>query len=137
MSTTISHWINGRAIAGGDRFGDVFNPATGEVQAQVALADPATVNAAVDAAKAAFPAWADTPPLRRARVMFKFRELLEDNLKAFAALVTAEHGKVLSDAEGSIIRGLEVVEFAAGIPHLLKGEFTEQVGPDIDSWSTR
>ena len=112
MSTTISHWINGRAIAGGDRFGDVFNPATGEVQAQVALADPATVNAAVDAAKAAFPAWADTPPLRRARVMFKFRELLEDNLKAFAALVTAEHGKVLSDAEGSIIRGLEVVEFA-------------------------
>ena len=137
MSTTISHWDNGRAIAGGDRFGDVFNPATGEVQAQVALADPATVNAAVDAAKAAFPAWADTPPLRRARVMFKFRELLEDNLKAFAALVTAEHGKVLSDAEGSIIRGLEVVEFAAGIPHLLKGEFTEQVGPDIDSWSTR
>ena len=137
MSTTISHWVNGRAIAGGDRFGDVFNPATGEVQAQVALADPATVNAAVDAAKAAFPAWADTPPLRRARVMFKFRELLEDNLKAFAALVTAEHGKVLSDAEGSIIRGLEVVEFAAGIPHLLKGEFTEQVGPDIDSWSTR
>ena len=137
MSTTISHWINGRTIAGGDRFGDVFNPATGEVQAQVALADPATVNAAVDAAKAAFPAWADTPPLRRARVMFKFRELLEDNLKAFAALVTAEHGKVLSDAEGSIIRGLEVVEFAAGIPHLLKGEFTEQVGPDIDSWSTR
>ncbi|MEC9167226.1 MAG: aldehyde dehydrogenase family protein, partial [Pseudomonadota bacterium] len=137
MSTTISHWINGRAIAGGDRFGDVFNPATGEVQAQVALADPATVDAVVDAAKAAFPAWADTPPLRRARVMFKFRELLEDNLKAFAALVTAEHGKVLSDAEGSIIRGLEVVEFAAGIPHLLKGEFTEQVGPDIDSWSTR
>ena len=137
MSTTISHWINGCTIAGGDRFGDVFNPATGEVQAQVALADPATINAAVDAAKAAFPAWADTPPLRRARVMFKFRELLEDNLKAFAALVTAEHGKVLSDAEGSIIRGLEVVEFAAGIPHLLKGEFTEQVGPDIDSWSTR
>ena len=137
MSNMISHWIDGKNVSVDGRTGDVFNPATGEVQAQVALADEAMVNKAVASSLAAFPDWAATTPLRRARVMFKFRELLEDNLKEFAAIVTAEHGKVLSDAEGSIIRGLEVVEFAAGIPHLLKGDFTEQVGPDIDSWSVR
>ena len=137
MSNMISHWIDGKNVSVDGRTGDVFNPATGEVQAQVALADEAMVNKAVASSLAAFPDWATTTPLRRARVMFKFRELLEDNLKEFAAIVTAEHGKVLSDAEGSIIRGLEVVEFAAGIPHLLKGDFTEQVGPDIDSWSVR
>ena len=138
MSGRIEHWIGGRPAAGANgAFGDVFDPATGAVRARVPLAGAADVDAAVAAAARAFPAWAATPPLRRARVMFRFRDLVEANLKELAAIVTGEHGKILSDAEGSVIRGLEVVEFAAGIPHLLKGEFTEEVGGGIDSWSTR
>jgi len=138
MTTQISHWVNGKAVAGtSGRQSDVFNPATGEVQAQVPLASTAEVDAAVKTATAAFEEWSQTPPLRRARVMFKLREILERDSKKLAAVITAEHGKVLSDSEGEITRGMEVVEFAAGIPHLLKGEMTEQVGGGIDSYSTR
>jgi malonate-semialdehyde dehydrogenase (acetylating)/methylmalonate-semialdehyde dehydrogenase len=115
----------------------VYNPATGQVQALVPMANRAELDAAVSAAQAAFPAWSAQPPLRRARVMFRFRELFEQRLDDFARLITAEHGKVFSDARGEATRGLEVVEFATGIPQLLKGEFSEQVGPGIDSWSMR
>jgi malonate-semialdehyde dehydrogenase (acetylating) / methylmalonate-semialdehyde dehydrogenase len=135
---TITHWINGAAVTGtSGRFSDVFNPATGQVQARVPLASADELNAAVASAKAAFPAWAAFPPLRRARVLFRFRELFEQNLDRIAAAITAEHGKVLSDAKGEATRGLEVVEFATGIPQMLKGEFSEQVGTGIDSWNMR
>jgi malonate-semialdehyde dehydrogenase (acetylating) / methylmalonate-semialdehyde dehydrogenase len=134
----ISHWIAGQPIPGASRrTANVYNPASGQVQALVPLADRAELDAAVSAAQAAFPAWSAQPPLRRARVMFRFRELFEQRLDDFARLITAEHGKVFSDARGEATRGLEVVEFATGIPQLLKGEFTEQVGPGIDSWSMR
>ncbi len=134
----ITHWIGGRAVAGGSgRFGDVYDPARGEVQARVTLASAAEVDAAVAAASAAFPEWSAQPALRRARVIFRFREIFERRLDEVAALLTSEHGKVFSDARGEATRGLEVVEFAAGIPHLLKGEYTEQVGGGIDSWSMR
>jgi malonate-semialdehyde dehydrogenase (acetylating)/methylmalonate-semialdehyde dehydrogenase len=134
----IQHFINGKAVAGsGGRAGDVFNPATGEVVRRVGFATPAEVNQAVQAAAAAFPGWAATPPLARARVMFKFLELLHREHDALARVISEEHGKVFSDAQGEITRGLEVVEFACGIPHLLKGEFAEQVGRGIDSWSVR
>jgi len=136
--TNLTHWINGKHVEGtSGRFGDVYNPATGEVAAQVPLASTAELNAAVEAAKAAFPDWAATPPLTRARIMFKYKTLIEENADRLAALITAEHGKVLSDAGGSLTRGLEVVEFACGIPQLLKGEYTEQVGRGIDAWTTR
>jgi len=134
----IGHFIGGRAAAGeSGRFADVFNPALGEVSGRVALAGPAEIDRAVEAAAAAWPAWAATPPLRRARVMFRFKELLERDRKELARIITSEHGKVLSDAEGEVQRGLEVVEFACGIPHLLKGEYTEAVGTGIDAWSMR
>jgi malonate-semialdehyde dehydrogenase (acetylating)/methylmalonate-semialdehyde dehydrogenase len=134
----IGHFISGRAVAGqSGRTADVFNPATGEITGRVALASAAEVNEVVAIANAAWPAWAAMPPLRRARVMFKFKELLERDRRDLAALITAEHGKVLSDAEGEVQRGTEVVEFACGIPHLLKGEFTEAVGTGIDAWSVR
>jgi malonate-semialdehyde dehydrogenase (acetylating) / methylmalonate-semialdehyde dehydrogenase len=134
----LTHWINGKHVEGtSGRFGDVYNPATGEVAAQVPLASTAELNAAVEAAKAAFPDWAATPPLTRARIMFKYKTLIEDNADRLAAVINAEHGKVLSDAGGSLTRGLEVVEFACGIPQLLKGEYTEQVGRGIDAWTTR
>ena len=134
----IRHWIGGHSVAGGSgRFGDVFHPASGRVQARVPLATEAEVDAAVQAAAKAFPAWAAQPPLRRARVLFRFREIFERRLDEVAACLTREHGKVNSDARGECTRGLEVVEFATGIPQLLKGEYTEQVGPGIDSWSMR
>ncbi|MBV8890161.1 MAG: CoA-acylating methylmalonate-semialdehyde dehydrogenase [Alphaproteobacteria bacterium] len=134
----VQHYINGSLVAGSSgRAGDVFNPASGEVSRRVALASAAEIDQAVAAAAAAFPGWAATPPLTRARIMFRFKELLERDSDALAAIVTDEHGKVLSDAKGEVTRGLEVVEFACGIPHLLKGEFTEQVGRGIDSWSVR
>ena len=133
----LGHFIGGRAVGGDGAFTDVFNPATGELAARAAVADAALVDRAVQVEAAAFPAWAATPPLKRARVMFRFKELLERDRKRLAALITAEHGKVLSDAEGAVTRCLEVVEFACGIPHLLKGEFTDQVGTGIDAWSTR
>ena len=134
----ITHWINGRGDAGSDsRHGSVFNPATGEQAASVPMANSADVNAALTAASAAFPGWAATPAVRRARVMFRFKELIEQNRAEIAALITAEHGKVLSDADGSLQRGLEVVEFACGIPHLLKGEFSSDVGRGVDCHSVR
>jgi malonate-semialdehyde dehydrogenase (acetylating) / methylmalonate-semialdehyde dehydrogenase len=134
----VHHWVNGQTLTGSSgRFGDVYNPATGELQAKVALATAEEVDKAVAAAAAAFPEWSAQPPLRRARVLFRFREIFERRLDEVAALLTSEHGKVFSDARGEATRGLEVVEFAAGIPQLLKGEFTEQVGSGIDSWSVR
>ena len=138
MARLIEHMIAGKKTAGsGTRRGDVFNPATGEKQAEVVFADAADVDAAVKAGLKAFPDWAASPPARRARVLFSFRELIERNMDELAKIVTAEHGKIISDAKGSITRGLEVVEFACGIPQLLKGEYTEQVGTGIDSWSVR
>jgi malonate-semialdehyde dehydrogenase (acetylating)/methylmalonate-semialdehyde dehydrogenase len=134
----IGHFIGGKPVPGASgAWGDVFDPATGAVQARVALADAAEVDRAVAAAQAAFPAWAATAPLRRARVMFKLKELLERDRAEMSAIITSEHGKVLSDADGEVQRGLEVVEFACGIPHLLKGEYTEAVGTGIDAWSIR
>lgn len=134
----IPHWISGRAVRGvSGRFGDVYNPATGKVQARVPLANAAELNAAIEAAQAAFPDWAAQPPLRRARVLFRFRELFEQHMDEIAALITSEHGKVFSDAKGEATRGLEVVEFATGIPQMLKGEYSAQVGAGIDSWSLR
>ena len=138
QADVIHHYIGGREIAGrSGRFGDVFNPALGIVARRVAFASAGEVGEAIAAAQAAFPAWAATPPLRRARVMFKLKELLERDADKLAQLISSEHGKVVSDARGEVQRGLEVVEFACGIPQLLKGEFTEQVGTGIDSWSVR
>src|SRR6202048_330421 len=134
----VHHWVNAQILTGpSGRCGDVYNPASGELQARVALATPAEVDTAVAAAAAAFPDWSSQPPLRRARVLFRFREIFERRLDEVAALLTSEHGKVFSDARGEATRGLEVIEFATGIPQLLKGEFTEQVGAGIDSWSVR
>ena len=138
MTKRLRHFINGALVAGRDgRFGAVDDPATGEITTEVPFADPDEVGAAVEAARAAFPAWAETAPVRRARVMFAFKQLVEDNADEFAAIITAEHGKVLSDSKGSITRGVEVVEFACGIPHLLKGAFTDNVGGGIDMYSMR
>jgi len=134
----ITHWINGAAVKGqSGRFYDVFHPASGRVQARVPLATDAELDAAVQAAAKAFPEWSNLPPLRRARVMFRFREIFESRIDEVAAMINAEHGKVFSDAKGEATRGLEVIEFATGITQLLKGEFTEQVGTGIDSWSMR
>jgi len=134
----IPHFIAGSRVSGSnDRFGEVFNPATGKCIFHVGFAGSAEVDAAVAAAAKAFPGWANTSPLNRARVLFKFKNLVERDAEALAALITLEHGKVLGDARGEVMRGLEVVEFACGIPHLLKGEFSDSVGAGIDSWSMR
>ncbi|MFN8926306.1 MAG: CoA-acylating methylmalonate-semialdehyde dehydrogenase [Rhodospirillales bacterium] len=136
--TTIHHYVGGKAVAGtSGRQGDVFNPATGERTGRVDLASRAEVDAAVKTAKAALAKWAATPPVVRARVMFRFKELCERNADELVRMISAEHGKVQSDAKGELQRGLEVVEFACGIPHLLKGEFSENVGTNVDSWSIR
>jgi malonate-semialdehyde dehydrogenase (acetylating) / methylmalonate-semialdehyde dehydrogenase len=138
MTTELQHWIDGGRVAGASgQFGDVYNPASGELTARVPFANAAEIGKAVAAAAKAFPGWAATPPLRRARVMFKFNELMNRARDAIAKVITTEHGKVFSDAQGEVTRGIEVVEFACGIPHLLKGEFTEQVGGGIDAWSVR
>jgi len=134
----IFHYVDGKEFKGeSKRTSDVYNPATGEVQAKVNLASKADVDSAIKCAAKAFPNWADTPPITRARILFKFKELIEKNSDELTKLIVAEHGKVYDDAKGSLTRGLEVVEFACGIPHLLKGEFTENVGKGVDSWSTR
>src|ERR1700728_1243061 len=134
----IGHFICGKEMKrASGRTGDVFNPNTGEVQAKVALASKAEVEAAIANAQAAFPGWAATNPQRRARVMFKFLELIQSEYDDLARLLSGEHGKTLADARGDIQRGLEVAEFACGIPHLLKGEFTEGAGPGIDLSSMR
>lgn len=134
----IGHFIGGKTVKGASgRTGDVFDPNTGDVQAKVALASKAEVEAAIANAEAAQPAWAATNPQRRARVMFKFLELVNKEYDALAKLLSSEHGKTAPDARGDIQRGLEVVEFACGIPHLLKGEYTEGAGPGIDLYSVR
>ncbi len=134
----IPHWINGQYHeSDSNRFGEVFNSATGEPCAEVVMASEADVNAAIQSAQDALPGWSKTPVLKRARIMFRFKELIERDRKEIAALVTQEHGKVLHDADGSIQRGLEVVEFACGIPHLIKGEFSDQVGTGVDTYSMR
>jgi len=134
----IPHYLNGRLQAGASgRMSEVYNPARGEVSAQVSLATKEEVGAAVAAARDAFPAWRDTPPLKRARVLFKFKQLLDEYQDELAELITREHGKVFSDAKGEVTRGIEVVEFACGIPQLLKGQYTEQIGGGIDNWSMR
>ncbi|MHB0777057.1 CoA-acylating methylmalonate-semialdehyde dehydrogenase [Halomonas sp. WWR20] len=136
--SSIDHYINDHMTAGDStRRQDVTNPATGKTTGQVALASRADVDAAVAAATAAFPAWADTPPIRRARVMFRFLELLNARKEELARAITAEHGKVLSDAMGEVARGIDIVEFACGIPQLLKGDYTEQVSTGIDNWTMR
>ncbi len=134
----IGHFIGGQSVAGtSGNYGDVFNPASGEITAKVALANAQEIDQVVAVANAAWPAWAATSPLRRARVMFKLKELLERDRAEMSAIITHEHGKVLSDADGEVQRGLEVVEFACGIPHLLRGEYTDAVGTGIDAWSIR
>ncbi len=137
-ATEIGHYVNGQLVAGGStRFGDVYNPASGAHTKKVALANEGEVANAVAAAKAAFPAWADTPPIRRARVIFKFLELMNANKDVLAAAITAEHGKVFTDAQGEVSRAIDVVEFACGIPQLLKGDYTDQVSTGIDNWTMR
>src|SRR6187455_3394859 len=136
--STYLHWIGGQAVAGNsDRVGDVFNPSLGVVAARVALASEADVDVAVRAAREAFPAWAATPALRRARVLFRFKEIVESRRAELARVIASEHGKLVSDAAGEVTRGLEVVEFACGAPHLIKGEFAENVGTGVDSFSMR
>ncbi|HXJ03166.1 MAG TPA: CoA-acylating methylmalonate-semialdehyde dehydrogenase [Micropepsaceae bacterium] len=135
---TLSHFIDGKHVAGtSGRFGDVFNPATGEVQARVPFASREELRSAVEAAAKAFPEWAATNPQRRARVMFNFKALIEKEMDSLAGLLSSEHGKIVADSKGDIQRGLEVVEFACGVPHLMKGEFTEGAGPGIDVYSIR
>ena len=131
----IKHLIDGQLVAGGTRQADVFNPATGQAEKRVLLADKLTVAQAIASAHAAYPAWRNTPPLKRARVMSKLKELLEANADAICALVTAEHGKVLSDSLGELQRGIENVEYASYAPELLKGEHSKNVAPGMDSWS--
>ncbi|HZV83678.1 MAG TPA: aldehyde dehydrogenase family protein, partial [Brevundimonas sp.] len=134
----INHFIDGAAFTGASgRFSDVFNPNTGEVQARVQLASASEMDRAVQAAQNAFEGWSSTNPQRRARVMFEFKRLVETNMDELAELLSAEHGKVIADSKGDIQRGLEVIEFACGIPHVLKGEYTEGAGPGIDVYSMR
>ena len=147
----IPHVIDGRVVAGAsgrfgpeigpeigpEHWGEVFDPNTGQVQARVPFASPAEVDAAVQAALKAQAGWAGTNPQRRARVLFEFKRLLEAHMGELAELLSSEHGKVLADSRGDIQRGLEVIEFCCGLPHLMKGEFTEGAGPGIDVWSLR
>ncbi len=133
----VGHWIDNEHCSAGPRQQDVFNPATGAVARRVVLAEPGDVEAAVRSAQAAFPGWADTPPIRRARVLFKFLELLNRHHDALAAAITAEHGKIFSDAHGEVSRGIDIVEFACGAPQLLKGDYTDQVSTGIDNWTMR
>ena len=134
----IRHFVNGSSFEGASgRFGEVFNPNTGEVQARVQLATAGELDMAVRAALRAFPGWSATNPQRRARVMFEFKRLVEANMQDLAEMLSAEHGKVIADSKGDIQRGLEVIEFACGIPHALKGEYTEGAGPGIDVYSMR
>ncbi|MGR4863478.1 CoA-acylating methylmalonate-semialdehyde dehydrogenase [Caulobacter sp. LARHSG274] len=135
---TIDHFVSGEILPGASgRFGDVFNPNTGQVQARVQLATEAELDAAVQAAARAQVGWAATNPQRRARVMFEFKRLIERDMNALAEVLSSEHGKVIADSKGDIQRGLEVIEFACGIPHVLKGDYTESAGPGIDVYSMR
>ena len=131
----VPHLIHGERTAGTGRTADVFNPSTGEAGKQVALADRATLQLAIDSAKAAFPAWRNTPAAKRAQVMFRFKQLLEQHEASIAQLISEEHGKTLEDAAGELKRGIENVEFACSAPEILKGEYSRNVGPNIDAWS--
>jgi len=134
----IEHFIDGKIVSGSsDRKGKVFNPATGQQESEVRLASKADLDLTVEKAKKAYETWSIKPPLQRARIIFKFKEVIEKNFDELAKLIVSEHGKVFEDAKGSLTRGLEVVEFACGIPQMLKGDFTENVGTNIDSWSIR
>ncbi|UFH48402.1 CoA-acylating methylmalonate-semialdehyde dehydrogenase [Pseudomonas sp. KNUC1026] len=137
MSTTIEHYIDDARVSGGDHYQDVCNPATGEVTGRVALGSAETVDQAVAAARAAFPEWSETPPIRRARVLFRYLQLLQERKDDLARIITAEHGKVFTDAQGEVERGIDILEFACGIPHLLKGDHTDQVSRGIDNWTVR
>ncbi len=131
----VGHFINGEEVHDDNRPTPVTNPATGQISRHVAMASQETVEAAITAAETAFPAWRDTPPAKRARIMFRFKQLLEEHAEEIAVAITDEHGKVLDDALGEFGRGVEVVDYACGIPELLKGEHSRNVGPSIDSWS--
>ncbi|MBF8779055.1 CoA-acylating methylmalonate-semialdehyde dehydrogenase [Pseudomonas fulva] len=133
--STVQHLINGELVSRGERTADVFNPSTGQAVRKVELASRATIGQAIEAAKAAFPAWRNTPPAKRAQVMFRFKQLLEQNEAHIAQLISEEHGKTLEDAAGELKRGIENVEFACAAPELLKGEYNRNVGPNIDAWS--
>ena len=138
MKKNLSHYINGQPYDGrSNRYADGFNPATGEIITSVPLASTDEVALAVASAKAAFPAWSETPALKRARVLFNFKALLDKHQDELAELITREHGKVFSDAKGEVMRGIEIVEFACGIPHLFKGQYSDQIGGGIDNWSMR
>jgi malonate-semialdehyde dehydrogenase (acetylating) / methylmalonate-semialdehyde dehydrogenase len=135
---TVAHWIGGKSLApAGARTQEIFNPATGEVVRHIALGGAAEINQAVATAREAFDAWADMPPIRRARVLNRFLHLLNQHRDDLAAIITSEHGKVFSDAQGEVMRGIDVVEFACGAPELLKGDFTDQVSTAIDNWTLR
>ena len=135
---TIQHFVGGKIFSGSSKkVSKIFNPATGEQSAEVKLASTSDVNKTVECAQKAFEDWSNKPPLQRARVMFKFKELIEKNSDELTKLIVSEHGKIYDDAKGSLTRGLEVVEFACGIPQILKGEYTENVGTNVDSWSVR
>ena len=132
----IGHYINGKHVVGNsNRHGDIYNPATGAVSAKLSMASATETMAAIDAAQAAFPAWSAMPALRRARIMFKFKALLDEHANDLAKAISLEHGKTISDARGEVTRGIEVVEFACGAPHLLKGDFNDSVGTGIDTYS--
>ena len=134
----LEHWVGGQLLrSSGSRTQPVFNPATGQRVREVTLGTEQDLNVAVDAALKVQPAWADTPPIRRARVMLEFLNLLNQNRDALAAAITEEHGKVLSDARGEVMRGIEIVEFACGIAPMLKGDFTDQVATGLDNWTIR
>ena len=134
----IKHFVGGKLTTGtSERKSQVFNPATGEQESEVILATKSDLDKTVEIAKQAFETWSLKPALQRARIMFKFKELIEKNFDELTKLIVSEHGKVYEDAKGSLIRGLEVVEFACGIPHVLKGEFSENVGTNVDSYSMR
>jgi malonate-semialdehyde dehydrogenase (acetylating)/methylmalonate-semialdehyde dehydrogenase len=138
MTNHITHWINGSSWSGtAARKGEVFNPATGLKTGEVDFAEIATIDEAIESAAKAFPMWRDTSLTKRAQIVFKFRELLNNKKEELAAIITSEHGKVLSDALGEVTRGQEVVEFACGIPHLLKGGFSEGVSNGVDVYSIR
>ena len=136
---SIGHFVDGQSLAGetGTRRAPVFNPSTGEVSGEVSLGDARVVDRAVAAAKAAFPKWSESSSLNRARVMFRFKELLNQHHDELAAIITREHGKVFSDAKGEVMRGIEVVEFACGAPQLLKTQFSDNIGGGIDNFSLR
>ncbi|AIN60294.1 CoA-acylating methylmalonate-semialdehyde dehydrogenase [Pseudomonas soli] len=131
----VQHLIHGELVSKGERTADVFNPSTGQAVRKVELASRATIQQAIDSAKAAFPAWRNTPPAKRAQVMFRFKQLLEQNEAKISQMISEEHGKTVEDAAGELKRGIENVEFACAAPELLKGEYSRNVGPNIDAWS--